>query len=80
MKGRKIRAFSCDWGPRVKCDSHRGGGCHTISTKGVTTPYFRISLILLWLSLVTRPPLRRRSRIGEDDSDPPENRGVMWPR
>ena len=25
MKERKIRAFSCDWGPRVKCDSHRGG-------------------------------------------------------
>ena len=77
MKERKNPRLFRVTGGRVLNVTVTGGGCHTISTKGVTTPYFRISLILLWLSLVTRPPLRRRSRIGEDDSDPPENRGVM---
>ena len=72
MKERKNSRLFRVTGGRVLNVTPTKGECDKIRTRGVTTPYFRISLILLWLSLVTRPPLRRRSRIGEDDSDPPQ--------
>ena len=56
------------------------GGCGTILAKGAAKPHSFMSLIPLCFSPANRPHPRRSRKIGEDDSDPPENRGVMWPR
>ena len=56
------------------------GGYGKIQPRDAAKPHSPISLIPLWLSPVKRPHPRRCSKIGEDDSDPPENWGVMWPR
>ena len=56
------------------------GGYGKIQPRDAAKPHSPISLIPLWLSPVKRPHPRRCSKIGEDDSDPPENRGVMWPQ
>ena len=64
--------------PHVKMlQSQRGGGK---IRQGAAKPHSIISLIPLRLSLTHRPHPRRSRKIGEDDSDPPKNRGVMWPR
>ncbi len=56
------------------------GGYGKIQPRDAAKPHSPISLIPLLLSPVKRPHPRRCSKIGEDDSDPPENRGVMWPQ
>ena len=56
------------------------GGCGTILAKGAAKPHSFMSLIPLCFSPANRTHPRRSRKIGEDDSDPPENRGVMWPR
>ena len=56
------------------------GGCGKILAQGVAKSYSFISLIPLLLSHVNRPTPCRSRKIGEDDSDPPEKRGVMRPR
>ena len=56
------------------------GGCNKIRDEGVTKSYSHISLILLWLSPIHRPPLCRAKKKEEDDSDPPKKWGVMRPR
>ena len=56
------------------------GECDKIRTSGVTKPHSFMSLIPLWLSLLIGLHPRRSRKIGEDESDPPEKWGVMWPR
>ena len=56
------------------------GGCSKICAPDVPQPLSLIFLIPLRLSHANRPPPCRAKKIGEDESDPPENRGVMWPR
>ena len=67
---------------RTACSMLQGqkGGWNINRLAGGTQSASLISLIPLCLSSTHRPPPYRSRKIGEDESDPHQKRGVMWPR
>ena len=55
------------------------GGCGMAQTRNAADPLSFMSLIPLLLSPVNRPATLRTREIEKDESDPPQNRGVMRP-
>ena len=54
-----------------------GGGCHIVKTSNAAQPLSSIFLIQLWLSTMNRSEALTTREIEKDESDPPQNRGVM---
>ena len=74
----KSVVFSCH-NARSRMPHAQRGGCGMIRTRNAAKPLSFIFLIPLWLSLFESARSRRAGEKGCVESDPPPNRGVMWP-
>ena len=80
MTGEENRRFLLELGTACPMEHPQQGGVFQESLKRCSTTLFRYLVHFSWVVPAIRPPACRSREIGEDESDPPEKRGVMWPR
>ena len=75
-KAGKSAVFLCHGA--AKCLARtQGGGCGMAKLSNAAKPLSSICLSWLYLCTVTRPDTLRTREVEKDESDPPQNRGVM---
>ena len=80
MKGEVNQRFLLELGTACQMEHPQTGGVFQESLKRCSTTLFHYLSHSSWVAPANRTPARRSREIGEDESDPPEKRGVMWPR
>ena len=80
MKGKANRRFLLELGTACPMEHPQQGGVFQESLKRCSATLFLDLPHSYWVAPAHRPPPCRSRKIGEDESDPHQKRGVMWPR